>query len=429
MTSHILLHDAAHLWHPDTQHLLAPLPRVIARAEGAWLYDEGESRYLDATSSWFTTVHGHCHEDIVAAITEQAATLDYATLAGTTNEPAASLAAALASRLPRGLTRVHYADSASSAVDIAIQLSTQSFANNGTPRRIVAALKGAYHGRQFGLLAGARMGDSPDIQIEWLPAPHAGDTLAAFTALLESHADNVAALIVEPLLHSAGGFQPWSEELLRELRRISYEAGVHLIADETLTGFGRTGPLFACDRADITPDILCMSHALTGGTLPLAATATTERIYDAFLSKDHSKRFLYRDQAVVSPISCAAALASLELFDEDSEDQRIGIEVAHARHLEELAALTGVHSVRQLGTVAAIQLDAAADGDNSTDMEFAAFALQNSVLLTLRNNIVVVAPPYCTDSSEIDHIYSVIQRFIAGERSDVSQEDDVDGYS
>lgn len=420
----ILLQDTAHVWHPYTQHHQSPLPIAIARASGSWLYDTDNKPILDAISSWWVTTHGHCHPDIVDAIAQQAAVLDQVIFAGFTHEPAATLAAGLVSRLPRGLSKVFFSDDGSTAVEVALKMSIQSFANRGESRHLVAALEHAYHGDTFGAMAaGARgvfssMYEPLLFEVARLADPSEGDAIAALDALIDKRGSELAAVIVEPLLLGAGGMRVWDEEILQKIRERTAAAGIHLIADEVLTGFGRTGPLFACDRADIRPDILCMSKGLTGGHLPLGATAVTEDIFDAFSSTDRHKTFFHGHSYTANPIACAAALASLELLDDESESERIRIEVAHARHLAALSGAKGVRSVRQIGTVAAIELDAPQGYLSDIGRELASFSLANGVLLRPLGNIAYCLPPYCTTDAELDAVYAVVNRFLEGERGE-----------
>ena len=354
---------------------------------------------------------------------EQAATLDQVIFAGFTHEPAAALAAELVSRLPRGLSRIFFSDNGSTAVEVAIKMSLQSFANRGTPRRLVAALEHAYHGDTFGAMAAGARGlfthayEPLLFEVARLPDPSEGDTVAALDALIDARGTELAAVIVEPLLLGAGGMRVWDEGVLRAIRERTWQAGVHLIADEVLTGFGRTGELFACDRADVTPDLLCMSKGLTGGVLPLGATAATEAIYDAFRSEDRAKTFFHGHSFTANPIACAAALASLELFDEDSTDERIRIEVAHARHLAALRGARGVRTVRQIGTVAAVELEAPAGYLSDIGRELGAFALEQGVLLRPLGRVAYCLPPYCTSDDDLTRVYDVIERFLDGERA------------
>ncbi len=415
--------DAAHVWHPYTQHHNAPLPIPVARAQGSWLYDTSGRPILDAIASWWVTTHGHCHPAIVRAIAEQAATLDQVIFAGFTHEPAATLAAALVERMPAGLERVFFSDDGSTAVEVAIKLSLQSFANRGTPRRLVAALENAYHGDTFGAMAaGARgvfthMYEPLLFEVARLPDPSEGDTLAALDALLTARGHELAAVIVEPLVLGASGMRVWDEAVLQGIRARTAAAGVHLIADEVMTGFGRTGPMFACERAGVRPDLLCLSKGITGGVLPLGATVATRDIFDAFSSEDRRKTFFHGHSYTANPIACAAALASLSLFDTACDAQRARIEATQARALSSLRGTKGVKAVRQIGTVAAMELDAPAGYLSDIGRELAAFSLQQGVLLRPLGNVAYCLPPYCTSDDELGRVYDVVQRFLDGERA------------
>lgn len=420
---HVALNDAAHVWHPYTQHLGMAAPVHVTSARGAVLHTADGREIIDAISSWWVTAHGHSHPAITEAIASQAATLDQVIFAGFTHQPAAELAAALVSRLPRGLTRVFFSDDGSTAVEVAIKMSLQAFHNAGTPRRLIAALEHAYHGDTFGAMsAGARSVfttpfDALLFETVRLPDPTEGDTLGALDALITERGTELAAVIVEPLLLGAGGMRVYGEEILQGMRARTSAAGVHLVADEVLTGFGRTGPMFACERADVRPDLLCMSKGLTGGTLPLGATAATERIFDAFRSDDRRKTFFHGHSFTANPIACAAALASLSLFDEESEDDRIRIEVAHARHLEAIRDRPGVRTTRQIGTIGVVELEAPPGYLSEIGRELGAFALEQGVLLRPLGNVVYCLPPYCTTDTQIARVYDVISRFLNGARA------------
>jgi len=415
--------DAAHVWHPYTQHHQAPLPRPIARAAGSWLYDTDGQAVLDAISSWWVTTHGHCHPALVQAIAEQARTLDQVIFAGFTHEPAARLAAALVQRLPAGLSRVFFSDNGSTAVEVAIKLSLQSFANQGTPRRLIAALDNAYHGDTFGAMAaGARgvfthMYEPLLFEVARLPDPSEGDTVRALEALLDARGHELAAVIVEPLVLGASGMRVWDARVLQAIRARTAAAGVHLIADEVMTGFGRTGPMFACALATVRPDLICLSKGITGGVLPLGATVATEAIFEAFSSSDRRKTFFHGHSYTANPMACAAALASLALFDEACEGARQRIADCHTWHLAALRNVPGVKAVRQLGTVAAVELEAPSGYLSDIGRELAAFSLQQGVLIRPLGNVAYCLPPYCTRDDELDRVYTVLQRFLAGERA------------
>lgn len=415
--------DAAHVWHPYTQHYRAPSPIPIARAAGSWLYDTTGRPLLDAISSWWVTTHGHCHPAIVEAIAEQARTLDQVIFAGFTHDPAAQLAAGLVRRLPDGLTRVFFSDDGSTAVEVALKLSLQSFANRGQPRRLVAALENAYHGDTFGAMAaGARgvfthMYEPLLFEVARLPDPSVGDTLAALDALLAARGDDLAAVIVEPLVLGASGMRVWDEAVLREIRERTAAVGVHLIADEVMTGFGRTGPLFACERAGVRPDLICLSKGITGGLLPLGATAATEEIFAAFTSEDRRKTFFHGHSYTANPIACAAALASLSLFDAASDAARARIEATQASQLAALRGVPGVRATRQIGTIAAVELEAPSGYLSDIGRELAAFSLQQGVLLRPLGNVAYCLPPYCVTEEELAQVYAVLHRFLSGERA------------
>jgi adenosylmethionine-8-amino-7-oxononanoate aminotransferase len=427
----LLLLDQAHCWHPYTQHQGMPLPLPITRAHGAWLYESNGRPVFDAISSWWVTTHGHAQPEIADAIATQARTLDHVMFAGFTHEPAAELAAALVARLPRGLTRVFYSDNGSTAVEVAIKLSLQSFVNRGTPRRLIAALDNAYHGDTFGAMAASGRGvftsafEPLFFEVARLPDPSVGDTLAALDALIDARGAELAAVIVEPLLLGAGGMRVWDERVLQGIRARTQAAGVHLIADEVLTGFGRTGPMWACERADVRPDLMCLSKGLTGGFLPLGATVATEAIFDTFLG-ERTRTFFHGHSYTANPIACAAARAALALHDDDSDDARIMLEVAQAHHLAAYAGHPGVGATRQLGTVAAIELVGTPGYLSEIGRALSAFTVQEGVLLRPLGNVAYVLPPYCTTHEELAQVHEVIQRFLDGERADESGGGDVD---
>lgn len=427
----LLLLDQAHAWHPYTQHQGMALPIPIASARGSTLYEVGGRPILDAISSWWVTTHGHCHPHIAQAIATQAQSLDHVMFAGFTHEPAAELAAALVQRMPRGLTRAFFSDNGSTAVEVAIKMSLQAFANVGTPKRLVAALENAYHGDTFGAMSASGRGlfTAPFnpllFEVERLPDPSEGDTLAALDALLDARGEELAAVIVEPLLLGAGGMRVWDERVLQGIRERTREAGVHLIADEVLTGFGRTGPMWACERADVAPDLMCLSKGLTGGFLPLGATMATETIFDAFLG-ERTQTFFHGHSYTANPIACAAARAAIELHDDASEEARIALEVAQANHLLSLAGHPGVRTTRHIGTVAAIELEGTSGYLSEVGRALSSFALQEGVLIRPLGSVAYVLPPYCMDHDELAQVYHVIARFLDGERATHPGVGDVD---
>lgn len=417
-TGHWLGLDARHVWHPYTQHATAPAPVPIARAAGAYLYDATGRAIFDAISSWWVTLHGHAEPAIAEAIARQARQLEQVIFAGFTHEPAACLAAELTARLPSGLTRVFFSDDGSTAVEVALKMALQFWRNRGECRPLIAALEHAYHGDTFGAMSASARGvftapfGDQLFEVARLPDPTESDPAAALAELLEARGRELAAVIVEPLLLGAGGMRVWSADVLRRIRELTAAEGIPLIADEVLTGFGRTGPLFACERAGVAPDIICLSKGLTGGFLPLGATAAREEIFAAFLSPDRQQTLFHGHSFTGNPIACAAARANLALLDAACEARRAVIERAHHEQLARLAARYPVRAPRVLGTVAAFELEGSGSYLDPIGPALGAFALREGVLLRPLGNVVYLLPPFCATPDEIASVYDVITHFL-----------------
>ncbi len=423
--------DLAVLWHPCTQmhdhEALPPIP--IARAEGVWLEDFDGRRYLDGISSWWVNLFGHRQPDIVEAIKAQLDQLDHVLLAGFSHEPALRLAEELVAITPPGLTRVFYADNGSSAIEVALKMSLHSWRNQGQPRHRFIALEGGYHGETLGALSVTDLGLYREpyrpllIEPLWAPTPdasraEAGENgrdfalrrLAQLRTLLERHAGEVAAVIVEPLVQCAAGMRMYDPAYLTGLRALCNEFRVHLIADEIAVGFGRTGHLFACEQAGIAPDFLCLSKGLTGGFLPLAAVLTTQPVYESFYDTWASgKAFLHSHSYTGNPIACAAALATLAIFRDQPVLERNHALSAHlARALSPLSEHPNVVHLRQTGLIAAF--DVVAERSSATPFPAAErrgrrlyrHALDHGVLLRPLGDTVYFMPPYCTTPTQID---------------------------
>ncbi len=410
--------DRAHAWHPYTQHAVAPEPIPVARAAGAYLYTPDGRAILDAISSWWVTLHGHAHPAIARAVAEQVATLEQVIFAGFTHEPAARLAAELVEVLPAGLQRVFFSDDGSTAVEAAIKMALQYWSNRGETRPLIAALEHAYHGDTFGAMSASGRGLFTDpfgthlFEVARLPDPSEHDVVAAFDALTDERGQTLAAVIVEPLLLGAGGMRMWPAETLAALAGRARERGTLLIVDEVLTGFGRTGPLFACEHAGITPDIICLSKGLTGGALPLGATAAREEIFEGFLSEDRRRTLFHGHSFTANPVACAAARASLALLDDGSRTRRQAIERSHRAGIAALASHPRVSNARVLGTVAAVDLDAGGGYLSDIGTQLSTFALAENVLLRPLGNVVYVLPPYCVEEEEIARAWDVVRRFL-----------------
>jgi adenosylmethionine-8-amino-7-oxononanoate aminotransferase len=411
--------DRHHVWHPYTQHGAADPPIPIVRAEGAYLVDDQGREIFDAISSWWVTLHGHAHPDIVHAIANQAQTLEQVIFAGFTHEPAARLAAALLERAPVGLERVFFSDDGSTAVEVAVKIALQYWVNRGEPRRTIVALENAYHGDTFGAMSVSARGlftepfENLLFGVARLPDPVANDVVSALEAMIAQREREIAAVIVEPMLMGAGGMRMWSAGALRGIRELTAAHGIPLIADEVLTGFGRTGPLFACEHAAVSPDLMCLSKGITGGFLPLGATLVTNELFESFTSRDRARTLFHGHSYTANPIACAAGVASLALLDENSVERRREIGWSHRAAATGLQLLDGVRNVRVLGTVMALDLVSRDAGYLSTmGPALGRFALQRGVLLRPLGNTVYILPPYCSTDDDLARAYDAVADFV-----------------
>jgi adenosylmethionine-8-amino-7-oxononanoate aminotransferase len=424
-----------HLWHPFTQEGVDPPPLIIRRAKGVFLETQDGRQILDAISSWWVNLHGHSHPAIAEAVAEQAARLEHVLFAGFSHEPAEELAARLGKIVPPPLRHVFFSDDGSTAVEVALKLVLQYWKNCGRPgKRRIVALENAYHGDTVGAMSVSD--DSPfTAAFESLRIPvlrtHSAycahcpvgltratcqiECLNKLERLLSEQGDEIAAVIVEPLLQGAGGMIVHPEEFLSGVRRLTVAHDVLLIADEVLTGFGRTGRMFACERAAVVPDLMCVAKGLTGGFLPLAATFATDRVHDAFMGGDRARAFFHGHSYTANPIACAAANASLRIFESEPVFERIAaIEKVHAARLPAFAAHPGVADVRHIGTVAAIELKVPDAGYlSSLRPRLYEYFLSRGVLLRPLGNVVYILPPYVITPDQLHFVHDVIQDSLA----------------
>ncbi|MBW4331020.1 adenosylmethionine--8-amino-7-oxononanoate transaminase [Stakelama sp. CBK3Z-3] len=407
------------VWHPFTQHgLEEPIPRIVS-ASGAELWDGDGKRYLDAISSWWVTTHGHCHPRITAAIAEQAGKLDQVIFAGFTHDPAEEVAAGLLDLFPAPLAHAFFSDSGSTAVEVGLKMALGFWANRGEARSRIAVMEHSYHGDTVGgMSVGARGVFNRAYQpllfdVATLPFPAAGaqqETLDALEAQC-SGPDPLAALIVEPLVLGAGGMLMYDAATLAAMRAICARHDVLFIADEVMTGWGRTGTLSACEQADVVPDIMCLSKGITGGAVPLAVTLATPALFDAHWSSDKAKMFFHSSSYTANPIACAAAAANLAIWRDEPVRERIAdLCTRQGERLARLAALPGVHGARQAGTITALEIGNAA-GAYLSDLgpQLSALFRSRGVLLRPLGNTVYVMPPYCTTEAQLDEIYAAIE--------------------
>ena len=402
------------VWHPFTQHGLGePIP-LVTHAEGAALYTQDGRRIVDAISSWWVTTHGHCHPRIMAAIAEQAGKLDQIIFAGWTHQPAEELAERLIALFGHRLPHVFYSDSGSTSVEVALKMALGFWLNRGKPRHRILAMEHGYHGDTIGTMSvGARgvfnRAYTPLLfDVGTIPFP-AGDGANALQALEAACRDKPAALIVEPLVLGAGGMLFYEPETLSAMRDICARHDVLFIADEVMTGWGRTGTLIACDQAGITPDILCLSKGLTGGAVPLAVTLASKPIYDAHLSDDRARMFFHSSSYTANPIACAAALANLGIWRDEPVAERIA--TLGRRQQERLDNLPSIaRNVRRNGTIAAFEFGPDdADYMSGLGPRLLAFFRERDLLLRPLGNTIYVMPPYCIDEADLDRIYGAIE--------------------
>lgn len=408
---------ASPVWHPFTQHALQPDATLIAHGEGAWLTTADGRRILDAISSWWVVTHGHRHPAIVAAIKAQADKLDQVIFAGFTHQPAEELAEKLIAIAPPGLSHVFFSDSGSTAVEVALKMALGYWRNTGRPRSRIVALEHGYHGDTIGTMSAGARGVFNEayepllFDVTRLPFPHAGKEQLTLDALEGAcRRDAPAALIVEPLVLGAGGMLMYAPQVLSDMARICAAHGVLFIADEVMTGWGRTGRRFACEHAGITPDIMCLAKGLTGGSLPLAVTLCRPEIFEAHRSADRAKTFFHSSSYTANPIACAAAVANLTIWETEPVGDRIAqLSALQGEGLERLARLPGLSGARQLGTITAIDLKVNDAGYlAAAGLHLYGALLERGVLIRPLGNTIYVMPPYCLTSDDVQYIYAAI---------------------
>jgi adenosylmethionine-8-amino-7-oxononanoate aminotransferase len=421
--------DRACLWHPYTQMQTAPAPLPIARGEGVYLYTEDGHKILDGISSWWVNIHGHSHPKLNEALVAQARQIEHVIFAGCTHAPAVELAEGLLQVLPAGLTRIFYSDNGSTAVEAALKMALQYWRNRREPQRDkFITLHHAYHGDTAGAMSASE--DSvftrafapllfPVVRAH---APYCYrcplglsrascriDCLGDLEQRLEEHGDSIAAVLIEPMLQGAGGMIVWPAEFLSGVRRLCDRHGVLMIADEVLTGFGRTGRMFACEHAAVSPDILCLSKALTGGYLPLGVTAASESIYEAFLSADPRKTFFHGHSYTANPLACAVAVASLKLFREEPVMERVAaLEKQLRAGLEPLRSLRVVGDVRVIGGIGVVELKGEDGYLDQIGHRLSAAFLDRGLLLRPLGNVVYFMPPFVITEKQTEWAISQI---------------------
>jgi adenosylmethionine-8-amino-7-oxononanoate aminotransferase len=418
MTASLSERDVQVIWHPYTQHKNRVAPIVAVRGEGALIFDENGRSYIDAVSSWWVNIHGHAHPYIAERIYEQAKKLEHIIFTSFTHEPAILLAERLLKILPGDFSKIFYSDNGSTAVEVAVKMAIQYWWNQSNPRTKILAFKNSYHGDTFGAMSvsGRSVFTVPFqnhlFEVIFIDTPTA-QNLGELKSFLHQNHSEFAAFIYEPLLQAAGGMLMYDPGLMDELLEIAKSFGVILIADEVMTGFGRTGKIFACEYLKNRPDLICLSKGLTGGSMALSITAATKRIFDVFLSGDREKTFFHGHSFTANPIACSSALASLDLLERQAcRDQIRFISSMHGKFAARVRKFKRIKDTRTLGTVVAFTLDTGTDGYlNKISDLITARSLEAGIYLRPLGNTIYVMPPYCITEAQLDQVYEFLIKF------------------
>ena len=424
-TQEIIHLDQTYCWHPFTQAKTAEPPLVIVKGDKEFLYGADHTAYFDAASSWWVNVHGHAHPEIVQAITQQAQHLEHVMFAGITHQPAAELAACLIAKAPKTMRRVFYSDNGSTAVEVALKMAFQYWYNQTkhATRKKIIAFEGAYHGDTFGAMATGRTSGFYDpfkpwlFEVEFIPFgtnPESEQhSLHALEVLLAQHSEQIAAFIAEPLVQGASGMRMCRPEYLAQITQHCAAHNILVIFDEVMTGFGRTGTLFAAEQIvqhQGHVDLMCLSKGLTGGFLPMGATLTSQAVYDAFFDDQLHKALLHGHSYTANPLGCAAALASLKLFDQPETWQGIHtLANTHHKHLLELAQHPAIENPRQCGTIAAFEIKSSSHAYGSATSQWLRSALlSQGIIARPLGRTMYWLPPYCTQESTLQNAYACL---------------------
>lgn len=414
--------DKKHVWHPFTQMLTSPEPLHIVKAKNATLFDSNGKEYIDANSSWWVNVHGHGHEHIGNAIAAQFSELDHVIFAGATHPQAIKLAERISTILPEQLSKVFFSDDGSTAVEVALKMCFQYWFNKKQPKRKVLALDGAYHGDTFGAMSIGQRGvfNQPFehffFDVDFLHFPN-GDNHASILkdAEILLKTGDIACLIVEPIVQGSAGMRIYEAGFLDELVALAHQYDALVIFDEVMTAWGRTGKLFAMNHCWNTPDIICLSKGLTGGVLPLGLTVATTEIYEAFLHPETNKALLHGHSFTGSALACAAANASLDIFEEHDTWENIErIEHLHVEFKKELVKNNRIQHAAVCGTILRFEIETGEGNYYFSSIRDKAynFFLEQGCLIRPLGNVIYINPPYCITDEELTKVYGAISDFL-----------------
>jgi adenosylmethionine-8-amino-7-oxononanoate aminotransferase len=414
--------DLAFVWHPFTHLKFQGENICIERAEGSHYFDDKGNRYIDAISSWWVNLHGHSHPYISQKVSEQLLKFEHTMFSGFTHQPAVELAERLLNHLPKNQNKIFYSDNGSTAVEVALKMTLQFWENKGEGKPLFIAFENAYHGDTFGgMSVGERNVFNNAFEkllfdVVHIPLPNSENIERLedeLGSLLKNH--SVAGFIFEPLVQGAAGMLMYEAQYLDRLIKICNDNKVITIADEVMTGFGRTGRFFASDYLQNKPDIICLSKGLTGGYMPLGVTSCAQFIYDAFVSEDRAKTFFHGHSYTGNPTACSAALASMDLMEKKETWNNIDrISKKHSTFLNKIKGHKSIKTIRQTGTILAIELntDEHTHYLNGVSEKITTFFMKHGILIRPLGNIFYVLPPYCINFSDMDLIYSKTEEFL-----------------
>ena len=414
--------DQQYLWHAYTQHKTSDTPIAIVKGKDALLWDENGNTYIDAIASWWVNPYGHSNERLAKKAYEQLTSLEHVLFGGFTHQPACDLAEALLKILPKNQSKVFFSDNGSTAVEVAVKIALQYYYNRGEKRTTFIAFEEAFHGDTFAAMAVSGISlyttafQDQLLRVVRIPIPEKGQEEACKQRLLEVIVqEKCAAFIFEPLVLGAAGMRMYAPEVLDELIQICREHQVLTIADEVMTGFGKTGKTFACDYLKQMPDMICLSKALTGGTIPLSVTTTTKAIYDAFYSDDISKALFHGHTFMANPTGCAIALESLKILAE--EEMQANLKRIHNRHVAFATKMDKhpkVARTRTLGVIMALDLKIPDTGEyyGAIRNELYRFYIAHGVILRPVYHTIYILPPYIITDKQLDRVYQVVEESI-----------------
>ena len=412
--------DKKHLWHPLTQHKLSPDMLAIVRAKGVLLFDESGKEYIDGISSWYTCMYGHCNSYITQKVAAQMQELDQVVFSGFTHKPAIELSEALMKILPENQQKLFFSDNGSTATEVGIKMALQYHFNLGNDKKVMLAFEDSFHGDTFGSMSVSGLSvyngafEDHFIEVVRLPTPNGSnnaEVLEKLRSLIDSN--NIAGFIYEPLVQGAAGMKMHDAEGLNAILKLCNEYEIITIADEVMTGFGKTGSYFASDHLETKPDIICMSKALTAGLLPMAVTSCSMKIYDAFYADDIAKGLFHGHTYTANPLACTAALAGLELLNSEEIQQNIKrIEQSHTDFLAKIKDHPKVTNPRQLGVIMAFELNVEMERYGSLRNKLFKHFMDSGVFLRPLGNTIYVLAPFIITENELDKIYKSILKVL-----------------